>query len=179
MVERLEIYPLHLTLCVGNNSAGWPVLADQASLRLGMFARRDLNADAATLVSRVWRAYTRVGWVEVYKIIASLDALGSPLSGLRKLRRGIIDVVWLPVEGLVLDDTPGAFAIGLLRGVRSLIVNSVDSLLTTFMKLFVTISWLFGMATLDGYCTYYIIIIIIIIIIILYFCFVFLIVIII
>jgi uncharacterized membrane protein len=52
---------------------------------------------------------------------------------------------------LVLDDTPGAFLLGLVRGTSSLFLNLMDFLLTTLMKLLNAFSWVAHTATLGTF----------------------------
>lgn len=149
LLDKLVMFPLRLTLCVGNNSAGWPVIADEATIQMALFTRANVFGDRWRIASQLGRAYAQIGWTEVYKIIASLDAIGSPLATVRKLGRGAKDFVVLPLESLVLDDTPGAFVVGVWRGTRSLFANAADALLTTLMKIFMTLAWLFTLASID------------------------------
>lgn len=149
LLDKLVMFPLRVTLCVGNNSAGWPVIADEATIQMALFTRANVFGDRWRIASQLWRAYAQIGWTELYKIIASLDAIGSPLATMRKLGRGARDFVVLPLESLVLDDTPGAFVVGLWRGTRSLFANAADALLTTLMKIFMTLAWLFTLASID------------------------------
>jgi hypothetical protein len=59
-------------------------------------------------------------------------------------------LVWFGLGeiSLVLDDTPGAFLIGMGRGTSSLILNVADFLLTTLMKLLNAFSWVAHTASL-------------------------------
>jgi len=78
-----------------------------------------------------------------------MDAIANPLLNMKKLATGFKDLFVIPVESLVLDDTPGAFLVGLLNGSKSVCLNSIDVLLTTFMKLNNSVSWLIILVSID------------------------------
>lgn len=147
-VGRLEIFPLRVTLSIGTNTKHWPVIAE-AQMQLASFSRNDLSESIGTLFSTLGSAYSTLVWAELYQIIGNLDAIASPLQNLRKLATGVQDFLRLPLEGLVLDDTPGAYVIGLGYGTASLLLNFTDFLLTVLMKSFQTLSWVTQVISFD------------------------------
>lgn len=147
-VGRLEIFPLRVTLSIGTNTKHWPVISE-AQMSLASFSRNDLSESIGTLFSTLGSAYSTLVWAEIYQIIGNLDAIASPLQNLRKLATGVNDFFKLPLEGLVLDDTPGAYIVGLGYGTTSLLLNFTDFLLTVLMKSFQTLSWVTQVISLD------------------------------
>jgi hypothetical protein len=147
-VGRLEIFPLRVTLSIGTNTKHWPVIAE-AQMQLPSFSRNELSESLTMLFSSLGSAYSNLVWAEVYQIIGNLDAIASPLQNLRKLATGLKDFFKLPLEGLVLDDTPGAYLVGLWYGTASLVLNWTDFLLTVMMKSFQTLSWVTQVICLD------------------------------
>jgi hypothetical protein len=147
-VGRLEVFPLRVSISIGTNNKHWPVIAE-AHMQLPSFGRNDLSESIGTLFSTLGSAYSNLVWAEIYQIIGNLDAIASPLQNLRKLAKGVQDFFKLPLEGLVLDDTPGAYLVGLWYGLASLVLNWTDFLLTVMMKSFQTLSWATQVLSLD------------------------------
>jgi len=67
--------------------------------------------------------YVRQGVVQIYKIFGSIDILGNPLSLIDTLGTGVYEFMTEPAKGLL--GGPKAFAIGLGRGVKSLVSSIV------------------------------------------------------
>eukprot|EP01127_Copromyxa_protea_P019089 TRINITY_DN6116_c0_g1_i1.p1 TRINITY_DN6116_c0_g1~~TRINITY_DN6116_c0_g1_i1.p1 ORF type:complete len:1436 (-),score=284.82 TRINITY_DN6116_c0_g1_i1:461-4768(-) len=133
-VQRMHIFPLEIKLSIGRNQFFFPILTD-AVIALRPFERVAMAGTMSSMVAAVTTAYMAQAWSELYKIIGDLDLLTSPMQNGKKLLQGARDFFTMPIESLVLDDTPGAFIIGLIRGSQSLLLNSTDFTLTLFMKL--------------------------------------------
>lgn len=146
---KLEIFPLAAVISVGTNNHHFPVISE-AHLSLDSFVRTNMYASPMNILSSLGSSYATLIWAEVYKIIGNIDAIASPVQNLLKLKKGVQDFFVLPYESLVLDDTPGAFLIGFLRGTKSLLLNLTDFLLTTFMKLSSSLSWIIQVVSLDS-----------------------------
>eukprot|EP01126_Amoeba_proteus_P066062 TRINITY_DN9497_c0_g1_i3.p1 TRINITY_DN9497_c0_g1~~TRINITY_DN9497_c0_g1_i3.p1 ORF type:complete len:574 (-),score=96.62 TRINITY_DN9497_c0_g1_i3:181-1797(-) len=132
-VQKLHIYPLEIKLSIGRNEMLLPILSD-AVVVLKSFERSALTGTVSSLLALVGPAYLSQAWSELYKIVGDLELLTSPLQNTKKLWNGIRDFCTMPIESLVLDDTPGAFILGLIRGSQSLCINSADFLITFFIK---------------------------------------------
>jgi hypothetical protein len=148
-VERLEIFPLEVTFCVGDNELGWPVIQDETAVELLPLGRSHLYETNEELLRSVVKYYGRQARQEVYKIIGSLDAIGSPLGAIAKVTKGLRDIVIVPWSSLVLDDTPGAFFVGVSSGLWSLLYNVTDAGLTTLLRVINVVSWLTLQLTFD------------------------------
>jgi hypothetical protein len=148
-VERLEIFPLEVTFCVGDNELGWPVIQDETAVELLPLGRTRLYETNEELLRSVLKYYGRQARQEVYKIIGSLDAIGSPLGAIAKVTKGLRDIVIMPWSSLVLDDTPGAFFAGVSSGLWSLLYNLSDAGLTTLLRIINVVSWLTLQLTFD------------------------------
>jgi len=148
-VERLEIFPTEITFCVGDNQVGWPVIQDETAVQLPPLARLHLYETSGGLLHSVLKYYGRQARQEVYKIIGSLDAIGSPLGAIGKVTRGLHDAVVIPWSSLVFDDTPGAFFVGISSGLSSLLFHLADAGLTTLLRVINVVSWLTLQLTLD------------------------------
>ncbi|KAL6057274.1 Vacuolar protein sorting-associated protein 13D [Balamuthia mandrillaris] len=149
-VERLEIFPLEITFCVGDNELSLPVIQDETPLHLLPLEKHDLYESSEELQAIILKYYLRIGRSEFYKIIGSLDAIGSPLAAFAKVSRGFRDAFVLPWTSLVLDDTPGAFIFGLYSGLSSLFYNVGDASVTTFLRIFNLMSWICLQLTFDS-----------------------------
>ena len=99
------------------------------------FEKGEMYETGGELTRVVTKYYTRLAKDEVYRIILSLDAIGGPLSAFSKISKGCKDAVILPWSSLVLDDTPGAFFVGLASGTWSLFFNLSDASLTLLLRM--------------------------------------------
>jgi len=148
VLHRMEIFPLDMTISVGKNSEFYPVISD-AIVSLRLFQRLSTSGNINSIFSSTLAAYIAEAYSELYKIIADLDLLTSPLQNGRKFLHGLKDFVMYPLESLVLDDTPGAFMFGVARGTKSFLLNTTDVLFTMLMKLFSSLSWSIHALTFD------------------------------
>ena len=67
--------------------------------------------------------------IQVYKIIGSVDFLGSPTTLVGTIGEGVVSLFYEPARGIV--HGPDDFVTGIATGMRSLVLNSVFALLTT------------------------------------------------
>jgi hypothetical protein len=148
-VDSLLVYPLEIELAVGDNTFGFPVIREGTRLQLGQFSRSNLFESERALASQLARSYLSLGWLEVYKIIGSLDALGSPLVFATRIAEGISAVLLAPWADLILDDTPGSFLLTMGRGVLVLLKNVTDAVFLTVAKVFGALALLAVRLSLD------------------------------
>lgn len=126
-VDSLVIFPLEIELSVGDNDAGFPVIREGTQLTLSSFHRANMLDSANELARQVARSYLSLGWLEVYKLIGSLDALGSPLAFVNRIAAGISAVLLAPWADLILDDSPGSFLVTFAKGLFVLLKNVTDA----------------------------------------------------
>jgi hypothetical protein len=53
LLHSLVMFPLRVKLCVGNNSLGWPVIADEANILMSKFTRANVFGDRLRLASQL------------------------------------------------------------------------------------------------------------------------------
>jgi len=147
-LDKVDIFPLDVTISIGANNFYWPVISE-AHVSLASFQRSSLYNTVYNLIQFLTSAYFKFAWSELYQLIGSMDIIASPVQNFKKILRGFKDFFVLPVESLILDDTPGAFLIGVSRGTSSLILSLTDFLVTTLMKVLNVVSWVAQQATLD------------------------------
>jgi hypothetical protein len=69
----------------------------------------------------------------VYKILGSFEFLGSPMVLVSNLGTGFYDFFHEPAQGIV--SSPQDFGIGLAKGTKSLVKNSVYGIFNTVSKI--------------------------------------------
>lgn len=84
-VEKLEIFPLEITFCVGDNEVSWPVIQDETPVLLQPLEKAEMYETGQELARQVSKYYSRLAQDELYRIILSLDAIGSPLATFSKV----------------------------------------------------------------------------------------------
>eukprot|EP00033_Pygsuia_biforma_P003567 GCRY01003902.1.p1 GENE.GCRY01003902.1~~GCRY01003902.1.p1 ORF type:complete len:722 (-),score=223.66 GCRY01003902.1:64-2229(-) len=148
-LEHLEIFPVVLNVCFGDNTMGLPAIRDGLVLALDPYEQRNLYDTPGQLVRGVARSYAQIGWAEVTKILGSMDLFLSPVSAVSRISIGLKDLVMLPAMGLVLDDTPGAFFVGLVLGMYSLFRNTTLAVFISFFNFCCAISVLCARLSFD------------------------------
>ncbi|KAJ8600439.1 hypothetical protein CTAYLR_001418 [Chrysophaeum taylorii] len=85
---------------------------------------------------------------QLYKLVASLDYIGNPMSLVNALGTGVRDFFFEPAEGLFLG--PSAFALGAMRGTLSLVGNATSGILTTAARVTTTVGRIVAYPVLDA-----------------------------
>ena len=136
-IDRVEVFPLSIMLCVGDNEVGLPIVRDGVPVSIDhreqvqwFVTRRGLGPALRSLVLE-----DVGGLAELGLFVGSLDVIGNPLGALAKIKTGCSDFVRRPFNALVLDDTPGAFFFGLASGTYSLVKNVSDAAFMTLYKI--------------------------------------------
>ena len=119
-------------------AGGFLANIDGAPLRLNGLILENPMCTQEELVSRITKHYTLQLMSETYKILGSIDILGSPVSLVTNLGTGVYDFFHEPVEGTV--SNPREFAAGLARGTESLVKNSVFGIFNSASKISGSIS---------------------------------------
>eukprot|EP00004_Rigifila_ramosa_P020406 TRINITY_DN5298_c0_g1_i4.p1 TRINITY_DN5298_c0_g1~~TRINITY_DN5298_c0_g1_i4.p1 ORF type:complete len:3089 (+),score=731.08 TRINITY_DN5298_c0_g1_i4:933-9269(+) len=148
-IEELVVFSVDITLCIGDNSFGLPVIRDGIPLTLSEFRRNNVFDQNGSVVRNLARTYFRLGWSELTTIVGSLDMIGSPLGALRLVSSGLRDMVQYPWTGLVDDDTPGAFLVGVVQGSSSLLFSVSTAFFNSSTKVLRSLSDLSLLLALD------------------------------
>ena len=119
-------------------AGGFLASIDNAPLRLNGLILENPFISQSQLISRVIQHYTQQGLREFYLLLGSADVLGNPVSLVSNLGTGVYDFFHEPAEGIV--NSPQEFAIGVARGTKSLVKNSVFGVFNSASKISGTIS---------------------------------------
>jgi len=85
---------------------------------------------------------------QLYRVVASLDYIGNPMSLVNSLGTGFHDFFFEPVEGFFLG--PSAFALGAMRGTLSLVGNATSGILSTAARVTSTVGRIVAYPVLDA-----------------------------
>ncbi|CAG9332100.1 unnamed protein product [Blepharisma stoltei] len=119
-VDAMEGFGLLRTL--GRYGAAFPNISE-SPLR---FRELIIKESFQTMTNLTWQIisnYIRQGLFQFYKILGSVDLLGNPIGLIDKLGTGVFEFLNEPVKGALKG--PKSFALGLEKGVRSLIGNVI------------------------------------------------------
>jgi len=106
---------------------------DQAPLELNGLILKNPFDTQSDLVNRVMTHYINQGITQMYKVAGSLEFIGSPLNLVNNLGTGFYDFFHEPAKGII--KSPKEFGIGLTKGARSLVKNSVYGIFNTASKI--------------------------------------------
>jgi hypothetical protein len=106
---------------------------DNAELSLSALLLRHPFMSRAALVARIRRFYVNAALRELWKLIGSADILGDPVGLFTDLGTGVKELFYEPAQGLVAG--PEDFALGVARGLRSLVAHTVHGVFSTGSKL--------------------------------------------
>lgn len=100
------------------------------------------------IASSLREHYTSSLLRQLYRVVASLDYIGNPMSLVNTLGTGVRDFFFEPVEGLFLG--PSAFALGAVRGTLSLVSNATSGILSTTARVTSTVGKIVAYPILDA-----------------------------
>ena len=89
-----------------------------------MLSTRSVHLDHAlatprTISHKIYRQYRRDFFLQAYKIVGAADILGNPVEAVRRVGRGVTDLISYPAQGLASGNVRD-MSLGLLRGTVSL-----------------------------------------------------------
>ena len=108
-----------------------------------------LNAfqSSTNLASVLVKTYIRQAIIQFYKILGSIDLIGNPLNLIQKIGLGVFEFFAAPAKGLI--GGPKSFAVGLGKGVRSLLSGVVSGSFDSIHKVTGTLYEVLKRATDD------------------------------
>eukprot|EP00762_Andalucia_godoyi_P002557 ANDGO_03327.mRNA.1 Vacuolar protein sorting-associated protein 13a len=149
-VQEFRVFATTVTLLIGENDRRLPSIHQPLAITLPSFALRDLADDNVRGVLRsISNSYRSVTEGLVLQVLGHLDAIGSPMNIFATLKEGVTALFRLPYEGLLLDDSPGAFLLGLCRGVLKLLAAILSVSLNVSVKAFGILSFSATFCTFD------------------------------
>eukprot|EP01028_Stygiella_incarcerata_P002883 TRINITY_DN15506_c0_g1_i1.p1 TRINITY_DN15506_c0_g1~~TRINITY_DN15506_c0_g1_i1.p1 ORF type:complete len:2959 (+),score=713.77 TRINITY_DN15506_c0_g1_i1:839-9715(+) len=148
-VQRFQVFPVEFVLQIGENDFRLPPIHEPTNVNLSSFNLYHALHPSDELVSQLIHTYAQHSSMELYKILGSIDVIGSPLGVIAKVGSGLRDFIMMPYYGLILDDSPGAFAVGVVKGTVSLLRNLTAAGLATLIKLSNVMSTAFTFLTFD------------------------------
>jgi len=106
---------------------------DHAPLELnGLLLKNPFDTRKA-LIDRIVGHYTTQVIRQGYKILGSFEFIGSPINLISTLGTGFYDFFYEPAKGIV--KSPKEFGIGIAKGTRSLVKNSIFGIFNTATKI--------------------------------------------
>ena len=104
-----------------------------------MLSTRSVHLDHAlatprTISHKIYRQYRRDFFLQAYKIVGAADILGNPVEAVRRVGRGVTDLISYPAQGLASGNVRD-MSLGLLRGTVSLFRNLIFVLTDVVSKI--------------------------------------------
>lgn len=121
---------------------------ENAPIKANGLALRSSFGPKAEITSRIMEHYKKQLMSQIYKVFASFDMIGNPISLVETLGTGVYDLFHAPAEGIV--TSPAAFGKGLAKGTWSLLNSTVYGLFNSAAKITDTVGRGLAVATFDS-----------------------------
>jgi hypothetical protein len=158
--QALQLHPilLYLTfLSASENQDGALVILRTVGMAIQSVDRATIKVNALLLdqpfgrisevVGIIRMHFVRQAIMEAYKVLGALDFIGNPVTLLSNIADGIVDLFYEPAIGLV--TSPGEFARGVGRGVKSLARKTVYGVTSTVKSATAAVANAAAAATFD------------------------------
>jgi hypothetical protein len=135
VASRLAVHNLQKFATVSRllDRTGSLANVDSAPLNLNGLMLEHPFCSQPELVNRIWQHYTTACVKEMFKILGSIDILGSPISFFSNLGTGWYDFFHEPARGLI--SSPEDFGKGLQKGTKSLVKKSLYGVFNSTSKI--------------------------------------------
>eukprot|EP01119_Soliformovum_irregulare_P017031 TRINITY_DN5016_c0_g2_i3.p1 TRINITY_DN5016_c0_g2~~TRINITY_DN5016_c0_g2_i3.p1 ORF type:complete len:2265 (-),score=532.32 TRINITY_DN5016_c0_g2_i3:78-6224(-) len=109
------------------------VNVDHAPLEINGLLLKNPFLTRGDLTDRIWKHYTSQSVRQIYKVLGSMEFLGSPVSLFTNIGTGFYDFFYEPAKGIV--KSPKEFGKGVAKGTTSLIQNSAYGIFNATSKI--------------------------------------------
>lgn len=121
---------------------------NQAPIRLSAIAIENARLSPEELATRLQAHYVSSAVGQVYKLVGAIDVLGNPLGLISGIGSGVSDLLYSPIEGLVLHGNR-ELGLSIARGAGSFVRKTVYGVTDSFSRLTSSVGSGLAAASLD------------------------------